>query len=222
MRRRTEVLPVGVFAQRGFVPYITAWSSERGRPVTLVTRGSGLGYADEVPYDRDRYGILWRRVGISPGKGRPTFGTVHSIRQRRAMQRVLCQVCSDIMKDDPEGVLWLMGTDEYEQDPWPAPIDTPHPPICLPCAELSIRACPFLRTQYTALRVTGYHLSAVYGALHQPGPLGPEPIDVCSVALDDPRTRWMQASQLLTRLTEYRIVDLDAEISTYRRERRRR
>jgi hypothetical protein len=32
----------------------------------------------------------------------------------------------------------------------------------------------------------------------------------------------MQASQLLTRLTEYRVVDLDAEISAYRRERHRR
>lgn len=208
--------PIGAFPHGGIVPYIASWSSEVELPATPVERRGRLGYADEDLNDRDRLDVLWRRVGHSPGQGRPTFGIVHSLRQRRAMRRVLCQVCGDVVGDDDHGVLWLMGREEYQRAPWPAPIDTPHPPVCLPCAEVSITACPHLRNHYVAVRVRRYRVAGAYGAIHQPRLTGPIAVDVGSVAFDDHRILWMQASQLIMRLTDYRVVDLDAEIAAHK------
>jgi hypothetical protein len=76
-------------------PYITAWSAEQDLPCTLVERpGCGVAYADELLVDRDSCGVLWRRSSVRRQVGRPDFGRVHPLRQRRAMLRVLCQVCS--------------------------------------------------------------------------------------------------------------------------------
>ncbi|WNI15349.1 hypothetical protein [Actinacidiphila sp. ITFR-21] len=207
--------PVGAFPMGRIVPYITAWSSEQDLPGTLVGRHGRLAYADEHPADRDSIGTLWRRVGISPGKGRPEFGAVHTPRQRRAMQRVLCQVCGNQPDHNDDGVLWLMGRTEYERDPWPAPIESPHPPVCLPCAVTAVTLCPHLRDHYTALRVRRFHPSGVFGALHIPGPLRPRIIAAETLALSDSRLRWMQASQLIMRLADYRVVDLDAEAAAH-------
>jgi hypothetical protein len=76
-------------------PYITAWSEEPAPPVVLVERpGVGIAYRDEVMADRDSRGVLWCRTPFRPGQGRPEFGRVHPARQRRTMQRLLCQVCA--------------------------------------------------------------------------------------------------------------------------------
>lgn len=205
--------PLGTFPLRGVVPYITAWSSEseKEQSATLVAHRGRLAYADEHPIDRDAFGILWRRFGVSPGKGRPEYGAVHTLRQRRTMRRVLCQVCGGPADESRDGVLWLMGRAEYEREPWPAPVESPHPPVCLPCAVRAVRLCPHLRDHYTAVRARRFHLSGVYGALYVPGPNRPQALGIATLALDDTRTRWLQAGQLITRLTDYHVVDLDTE-----------
>ncbi|WP_435128198.1 hypothetical protein [Actinacidiphila sp. bgisy144] len=200
--------PLGSFPLRGVVPYITAWSSEAEQPAALVVRRGRLGYADEHPLDRDRFGILWRRIGASPGVGTPEYGRVHSLRQRRTMLRALCQVCGGPADRDRDGVLWLMGRAEYEREPWPAPIESPHPPVCTPCARKAVRLCPHLRDHYVAVRARHFHLSAVHGALHVPTVARPRAVAVETLPLYSPRTVWLQAGQYITRLVDYRTVRL--------------
>ena len=68
----------------------------------------GIAFADETAADRDSDGILWTRITSQPGCGRPQFAVIHSLRQRRAMRRLLCQVCGQPADRNPEGVLWLL------------------------------------------------------------------------------------------------------------------
>ncbi|MFE0421995.1 hypothetical protein [Streptomyces sp. NPDC058953] len=156
------------------VPYITAWSSEQGVQPLVVTRGAGIGYADETPYDRDADGVLWTRVPSSPGRGRPEFGQVHLMRQRRAMRRMLCQVCGEAADRDENGTLWLLGSDEDEY------LTTSHPPVCAPCAVLSLRVCPHLRRRHTLIRVRSCVPLGVHGVLHAPSwiPTGDSPTGI--------------------------------------------
>jgi hypothetical protein len=203
--------PLGTFPLRGVVPYITAWSSEREQDSPLVDRRGRLSYADEHPLDRDDFGILWRRVGISPGLGKPEFGVVHSLRQRRSMLRLLCQVCGGPADETRDGVLWLMGRAEYERDPWPAPIESPHPPVCLNCAGQAIRLCPHLRGHYVAVRAVRFRLSGIHGARYVPTVMGPRVIDAESYAIGSSEAAWVKASQLIMRLIEYQVVDFDIE-----------
>ena len=73
------------------VPYITQWTGERGPRPQVVMRRGRIAFADERPYDRDSDGVLWSRSPSQPGKGKPEFGKVHALRQRLAMERLLCQ-----------------------------------------------------------------------------------------------------------------------------------
>ncbi|MFE3096292.1 hypothetical protein ACFXG1_21015 [Streptomyces sp. NPDC059248] len=140
----------------------------------VVTRGAGIGYADETPYDRDADGVLWTRVPSSPGRGRPEFGQVHLMRQRRAMRRMLCQVCGEAADRDENGTLWLLGSDEDEY------LTTSHPPVCAPCAVLSLRVCPHLRRRHTLIRVRSCVPLGVHGVLHAPSwiPTGDSPTGI--------------------------------------------
>jgi hypothetical protein len=98
-------MPLEAPSHSPLVPYVTAWSSERSARPHVITRGGGIGYADESPFDRDSDGVLWAREGVSPGRGKPEFGRVHLWRQRRAMRRLLCQVCGRDADRDADGVL---------------------------------------------------------------------------------------------------------------------
>lgn len=90
-------------------PYITSWSAEQDLPYRLVERpGLGIGYTDESFGDRDAHGVLWQRAAVRHGVGRPEFGKVHPLRQRRAMRQLLCQVCAGPADRNYDGVLWLL------------------------------------------------------------------------------------------------------------------
>jgi hypothetical protein len=201
-------LPVSSLQLSDVVPYITAWSSERTLAQPVVANGSGIGYADEIPYDRDKDGVLWTRTSCSPGKGRPEFGRVHALRQRRAMRRLLCQVCGDRAHQNREGVLWVIGEDAANPGSWPGELTTAHPPLCEPCAARSLRMCPHLRRRSVALRVREHAPAGVRGALYRPGVPRPTARTVAGVAYDDPRIRWTRAGQLVVRLVSYSVVDL--------------
>ena len=192
------------------VPYITAWSSEQPLTADIVQSGQGIGYADEVLHDRDARGVLWRRVGMSPGKGRPEFGRVHSLRQRRAMTRRLCQVCGKPASTTAKGTLWLLSEDAEEYAAH-AGVPTPHPPVCIPCARTATQACPDLRRKRVALRVRKTTVVGAHGVLYQPGFPRPTVDEVTGVAFDNWRINWLAAGQLLVRLDECTVVDLAAE-----------
>jgi hypothetical protein len=192
------------------VPYIAPWSTEEALPTTVVQRGGlGIGFADETFADRDEHGILWRRIPSRPGRGRPLFGEVHPLRQRRAMRRLLCNVCASPADHNDQGVLWLVRDHRDDWPDWPNEMAVTEPPVCLPCAHQSVRACPALRQGYAALRVGNCPVGGVYGVRYQPG--RPDPITVTDeiVALEDPLIRWTVASQLIRHLTDCTIIDLD-------------
>lgn len=197
------------------VPYITQWSGEEAPRPKVVERRGRIAFADERPYDRDSQGILWARAPSQPGKGKPQFGHVHALRQRNAMERLLCQVCGGQADRNVNGMLWLLGEDPdtFEADD-DGGVVTSHPPVCLPCAHTSIGACPHLRREFTALRVRSFERAGVRGALYQPAKPHPVAVDVVGIAFDDPLIHWVRAGQLLLRLTDFQPVNLDAQGQT--------
>lgn len=214
-RTRASGPAIGTFPHPEVVPYITRWSGEEGPDQRVVIRNGRLAYADERPYDRDSTGVLWMRIPSRPGKGRPHYGKVHSLRQRLAMTELLCQVCGGPADRTPDGVLWLIGNDPDEAPGTALPSDlhTTHPPVCLPCAHQSVHACPHLRRAYTAIRARAFHPAGVHGMLYAPALPTPIPTVADGIAYDDPRIRWTRAGQLIMRLDHFTVIDLaDPEV----------
>ncbi|MDT0265575.1 hypothetical protein RM844_04635 [Streptomyces sp. DSM 44915] len=181
-----------------------------------MTRRGRLAYADERHFDRDAGGILWRRAPSTPGKGKPDFAGIHPLRQRLAMADLRCQVCGGPADHNDDGILWLLGDDPDNPGSWPQGMETMHPPVCLPCATLSVRSCPHLRRHFVALRVQTGTLAGVFGALYQPGPLGPVLVDAAGIPFGDPQIQWVIASQLVVTLDAFTFTDLEAEVETAR------
>ncbi|WP_019629335.1 hypothetical protein [Actinomadura atramentaria] len=190
-------------ARWGVVPFITAWSSEEAPPATIISGERGIAYADETVLDRDRHGVLWARNTSSPGVGRPLFKNVHHLRQRRAMRRLLCQVCGTPCGTDAR---WLLSAAEYREDPWPSPVLTSHPPVCPDCVDRSVRLCPHLRDGHVALTADRPRPAAVSGILYHPTILGPAPMRRATLTFDDPLLPWLRAAQLHMRLDDYRVL----------------
>jgi hypothetical protein len=192
------------------VPYIAAWSGEEDLPTQIIGRGlSGIGFADETLLDRDDRDVLWTRTPSRPGHGRPEFGQVHPLRQRRAMRRLLCQVCAQPADRDELGVLWLLRDYREDWPGWPENMGNTYPPVCLPCARLSTRVCPSLRRGYVAVRARRFPLNGVRGARYAPAHPFPVPVEDVVVGYDDPAVRWTCAAQQVRSLQECTIVTLD-------------
>lgn len=212
--------PIGTLRLSERVPFIASWSSETeaAQPAVTMRRGR-LAYVNERPYDRDSNGILWRRVPSTPGKGKPEYGKVHFLRQRQAMDGLLCQVCGQPARQDAtsDGLLWLLGEDPDDPSTWPTEVVTGHPPVCLSCAWLSVQACPHLRRQYAAVRVRRFSLTGVHGVLYRPSFPQPVEYDVGGLDFGDARMAWVQAAQLMMRLDDFTLVDLEAEYTAHRR-----
>lgn len=193
------------------VPYIVSWTSERPTRTPVVADGRwGIGYQRERPGDRDARGVLWRRYVRAPGEGTPEFGAVHPSRQRRAMRGLLCQVCGGPADRSEQGVLWLLGD---ARKGWSGKEVTGQPPVCLPCAATARRVCPHLRRRgVLALRVRQAPLLGVSGRLYEPGRGGPRYVGPATLAYDDPRVRYLQATQLMRALRDWTVVDLTREL----------
>jgi hypothetical protein len=194
---------------RVLAPYITAWSEEGELPhrVTEVP-GGGIAYVDETVTDRDRRGVLWNRVPFRPGIGRPMFGKVHSVRQRRAMTRLLCQVCAGPADRTDDGVLFLLQDHRHDWRGWPEAMAVTEPPVCLPCVQLSARMCPALRKGAVTVRARRYEIVGVHGGLYSGG-REPRPVGRVTVSFDDPAVRWVRAASLVRELWDCAIVELD-------------
>ncbi|MFD4571733.1 hypothetical protein ACFWNK_10910 [Streptomyces sp. NPDC058417] len=176
-------------------------------PVVFRRDRRGIAYADERSFDRDAHGVLWERTPSQPGRGAAQFGKVHSLRQRLCMTGLRCQICGAPADRTPDGVLWLI--DAHPGELLPVGETTAHPPVCRPCAHLSSRACPHLRSQQVALRVRRFRPSGVRGALYLPGPTAPRLFDAQTLPLTDPRLPWLLGSQLLVHLIAYTPIELN-------------
>jgi hypothetical protein len=192
-------------------PYITQWSEEHDPPSHLIAYpGYGIAYLDEHLADRDEHGVLWYRTPSRPGRGEPQFKEVHPLRQRRAMRRLLCGVCGNPADQTDDGVLWLLRDFRDDWPGWPHGMAAIEPPVCLPCVRPASRLCPSLRRGAVAVRVRHAPIAGVRGALYRSdGGLTPEYLDEITVAYDDPRTRWVRASNLVRQLHDCTLVDLE-------------
>lgn len=196
--------------RRLVVPYITSWTGEREPKTSVVERrAGGIGYARENVLDRDELGVLWSRHASSPGRGRPEFGKVHTMRQRKAMSRLLCQVCGEPADRDEDGVLWLWKDHRDHWRGWPEGMWLTEPPVCVPCVGLATRLCPALRPGAVAVRVGECPVVGVHGTLYGPGPRGPMPVDVTNVSYHGPAADWVRADHLVRELRDCTIVELD-------------
>jgi hypothetical protein len=193
------------------VPYVTMWSGEREPAVTIVERrGGGIGYARENLLDRDERGVLWTRWACSPGRGRPQFGLLHTMRQRRAMIHLLCQVCGEPADRDADGgVLWLRKDHRTDWPDWPEGMRMPEPPVCRPCVGQAVRLCPALRHGAVAVRVREFPIIGVWGTFFRRGPRGPVPVKVTNVNYADPLIGWVQANHLIREVRDCTLIDLD-------------
>jgi hypothetical protein len=156
---------------RAAVPYITSWTGEKrqtDRDLVYRPWRGGIAYADETPADRDEYGVLWLSSSGDLGTGRPLYKEQHGQRQRRAMAELLCQVCAQPADQTAQGTLWLLPAESMT----PRRGATRHPPICLPCARISVRACPALRSGFVLVSARS-RVYGVSGLLYAPG--GPTP-----------------------------------------------
>ncbi|MFE0774291.1 hypothetical protein [Streptomyces sp. NPDC058861] len=177
------------------MPYVTAWSAETAHaPVVVHHRtGQGIGFADEGPFDRDADGVLWIRQAIAEGAGRPLFPTVHALRQRRAVSRMLCQVCgADTLEQDPERQLFVLkdvGRPIEEGEL------TTAAPVCPPCALIAVEHCPHLR-KHVAAWVERPLPWGVAGIPYDRRTLLPIlGDDLTKVAYGDPAGRWLVATR---------------------------
>jgi hypothetical protein len=156
----------------GVVPYIASWTGEKmqtDRDLVYRSWGEGIAYADETPADRDEHGVLWLSSTGDLGTGRPLYKKQHSLRQRHAMSDLLCQVCAGPADQTEQGTLWLLPAESRV----PRRGATTHPPICLPCARISVRACPALRAGFVLVSARS-QVSGVSGLLYAPGGATPE------------------------------------------------
>jgi hypothetical protein len=195
-----------------YTPYITSWSEEKDPPYQLIERpGRGIAYMDETLHDRDNRGALWLRTPWRPGSGQPQFARVHPFRQRRAMQRLLCNVCAKPADHADDGVLWLLRDFRDDWPGWPENMAVNEPPICVPCVQLAHRLCPALRQGAVALRVRHAPIIGVHGMLYRSnsGPV-PLPIGEKTIPYDDPAIGWVRAAKLVRELHDCTIVEVEA------------
>jgi hypothetical protein len=157
------------------VPYVVAWSTEDATDVAsgqLALRSEAftglwqVRYRDEQPTDRDRHGILWHRVAWAPGQGEPLYAEIHTLRQRRALSRALCQICAGTAQ------IWMTPAllwDEHLAEHGPAaPYPTNDPPVCRPCAAMAARYCPELIRGRIYLSPRAWAITGVRGQLADP------------------------------------------------------
>ncbi len=212
-------LPLASHRLQEKVPFITAWRGETFASPRVVWRGQRIGYTNERPYDRDAFGVLWRRVTNKPGQGKPEYKVVHHTRQRRAMGGLLCQVRAKPTRPEvtDEGILFLLGRREYEFAPWPEPIDTTHPPRCDAVCGDGCHRVPSPSRPLRRRPLPCPHLYGVSGIMHMPGvgvaPIPSEANPVETVPYTSPRKGLVHAAQSVIRLDRYTLVDLESESS---------
>ncbi|MEV0776325.1 hypothetical protein [Streptomyces sp. NPDC050428] len=199
------------------VPFFVPWSTEQPLPAKLVHRpgpgGIALGYQDEIPGDRFR-DVLWVRMSMGQGNGRPDMPGVHALRQRRCINHFMCQVCGRPTERRDGRYLFLMhaaggrAISEGER--------TQTPPVHVKCARESVRDCPHLRESSTAALVEHAPIWGVAGIEYNPHTLAPrEPLGnenrpkLTEVAYEDhSRIAWIKAAREVISLHGVTEVDL--------------
>lgn len=105
--------------------------------------------------------MLWYRNALGRA-GTPEYAHLHTLRQRHAMLRSMCQVCGRSARTS-RGISWLLIAYEWRLLSTATEgsfVPTGNPPTCLQCRPLAMRLCPALRTQ-GAVAFTAAHARPV-------------------------------------------------------------
>lgn len=196
------------------VPYIGSWTAEYDCRLQFAWRGKRLGYVDETPFDRDKWGVLWQRKTLQVGTGRPLFNVIHPLRQRRVMTNLLCQVCAQAADHTRDGTLWLVPAREVADFDGKDGFIINHPPLCLACARITTRMCPGMKPRYVAVRAHSV-ICGVIGKVYRPLDHRPwmevdRETSGAVVFFDHPTIALTQAHQLSRMLFNISAVDLGA------------
>ncbi|GAA1298671.1 hypothetical protein [Saccharothrix xinjiangensis] len=175
-------------------------------------RDSTGGYPRVLRAELDGRAVLWDRATIAPGRGKPQFARIHVHRQRRAMRKLLCQVCGHPADRDEGGVLWLLPDRTGRPPGWPEGILVSEPPVCAPCLTLAIRTCPALREEgHLVIRTGSCPTYGVEGFRYRAGPQGrPVPVERELVPFADPAVLWTLASELVRELLDCTVLEVAA------------
>ncbi|MEO3803281.1 hypothetical protein [Nonomuraea sp. B1E8] len=190
------------------VPYITAYAEELV-PYRLTftadqsaTDGLRLSYTDPVPQDW-MMGVLWARVGLHR-HGRPEWKLINTIRQRRCMLRLLCQVCGRSAMDDDGRISWVLA--DAPGDASDGAGYTNAPPTCAACVPEALTSCPRLRHGAAVCTVGGAEPYGVIAAMMRRTRGGPIEVAPNTVIPLDAfhRLEYALARQLLVMLDDVR------------------
>jgi len=198
------------------VPWVTPWSHEQTLPVRFARQVNEdaeerLAYANEHPADRHS-GVLWVRMSLARGRGRPDFAGLHPLRQRAAMEHMLCQVCgtTTVSTRADERHLFVFA-DRGNRSPVQEGETVTVPPVHESCALQSVERCPHLRRGWTGALVGWTPSWGVAGAVVHPDTLDliSDPGDLVEVSYEDEkRLRWIYASRAVISLHEVEPIDL--------------
>lgn len=208
------------------IPYITQRKGEDAAPDNLIivqhAFGPQLHYRDEDPArDRPmqgqpgRLGSLWARCAFNPldddgmPTGKPLWKYMHPYRQMLTMQALRCQVCTQPART-PLGYIFLAGP--HDEDPDQPTIKTNQPPVCAKHTQKAAELCPHLEGNPMVFLTQSAPLYGVHGTVY--GLNRKRQVHVVEnpdrpLPFDDPKVPTLLASQLIRRLSSFRVVGLD-------------
>ncbi|MGI5143940.1 hypothetical protein [Streptomyces sp. CA-106110] len=206
-------------AEPGLIPFVIQREGEDAAPANLVLQRLAFGryrlcYRDEDPRDRDLHGVLIARCAFNSvderkmPTGKPQWKLMHPYRQMMTMQAMRCQVCAEPART-PLGYVFLAGPHGADTDR--APVLTNQPPVCARHVRAAVRLCPHLRMGATVLLARSAPLYGVAGVIYG---YGDNSIQVVArpdtpLPYGHPNLSTFLASQLVRRLSDFRVMDLD-------------
>jgi hypothetical protein len=157
------------------IPYVVAFANEVVHdPVTFVPDAGGLrlAYPDERPEDRVN-GVLRVRVqdlrDQVDKRGPERMKTFNTLRQWRAMDNLLCQVCGKPTLDRRTGISpWVLTRTVFK----PTGTHSGHtnaPPTCWNCLRIAVIECPMLRDNMSIHTVANATPAGVLAHVFRPG-----------------------------------------------------
>lgn len=213
---------------RGLVPFITQRKGEEAAPANLVIlrerRGTGLRlfYRDEDVRDRPLRGVLWARCTFSHDEqgmplGEPEWKLMHPYRQMLTMLAGRCQICTRPART-PLGYVYLAGP--HDEDPGQPSILTNQPPVCARHVRTVEALCPHMEREPMVFLTSSAPMYGVMGTVYgmdRGGGVVPVSTPTEPVQFDDLRAPLLLGSQLVRRLTRFRVLtvaELLAELDT--------
>src|SRR5437868_2852855 len=154
------------------VPYVIAYSGELVTDPLRFTR-TPLG-EPRLSYETTRAGDWWggvlRARAHQHRRGLPQWRKVNPLRQWRAMEQHLCQVCGRSATGPDGRTSWIMTKTAFRSDgPEATSGVTSAPPTCLTCIPEALALCPQLHVSAAVYTAGDVHPVAVLADMYEPG-----------------------------------------------------